>query len=399
MQKTPTPETPTRNMPTRDMPTRNMPMHEPLALVNLAALEHNITRIRSYITPDTDILVAVKADGYGHGAVQISERLADIGVNWLGVATKGEAMELRQAGISGHILIFSPIYESDAPIPNEPALDAIIEHDIEVTVVDEHSAQVISHAAARVGKKARVHLKVDTGMGRLGFLPAEAIKVAHAVDSDKNLELTGLWTHFSCADDEDPTYTKEQLAHYHDMLERLEHHSIAIPIKHTANSSAVFAFPESHFDMVRPGIAAYGYHSSRYIESLEPNLHPVMTVQAPVTFIKPFAKGRKISYAAMWQAPEDTHIATVRLGYADGYPRLLSNKGQVRIGEHIHPIRGRVCMDQFMVDIGDSDVHVGDAVTGFGEGLSAEDVAEQYGSISYDLLVSVGKRVARVYEG
>lgn len=369
-------------------------MHEPLAHIRLSALTHNIERIHTYLQPNTDILVAVKADGYGHGAVQVSEHLASIGVNWLGVATKGEALELREGGITGRILIFSPIYESDAR-----ELDAMIEHDVEVTVVDEHSAQVISQAAARVGKKARVHLKVDTGMGRLGFLPEDAINVAKTVDRDKNLELTGLWTHFSCADDEDPTYTKQQLEHYFDMLNRLERDNIAVPIKHTANSSAVFAFPESHFDMVRPGIAAYGYHSSRFIETLEPNLRPVMTVQAPVTFVKPFAKGRNISYAAMWQAPEDTRIATVRLGYADGYPRLLSNKGHVRIADNTYPIRGRVCMDQFMVDVGQHDVHIGDAVTVFGEGLSAEDVAEQYGSISYDLLVSVGKRVARVYEG
>jgi alanine racemase len=367
-------------------------MHEPLAHIHLSALTHNINRIRTYLQPDTNVLVAVKADGYGHGAVQISEHLASVGVNWLGVATKGEALELRESGITGRILIFSPIYEGDAH-----KLDAIIEHDVDVTVVDDHSAHVISHAAARVGKKARVHLKVDTGMGRLGFLPEDAIKVAHTVDGDKNLELTGVWTHFSCADDADPTYTKEQLEHYFDMLERLERDNIAVPIKHTANSSAIFAFPDSHFDMVRPGIAAYGYHSSRYIETLEPHLRPVMTVQAPVTFVKPFAAGRSISYAAMWQAPEDTHIATVRLGYADGYPRLLSNKGHVLINENTYPIRGRVCMDQFMVDIGQHDVQVGDAVTVFGEGLSAEDVAEQYGSISYDLLVSVGKRVRRVY--
>lgn len=368
-------------------------MHEPVAHVNLTALHHNIERIRHYLQPDTNILVAVKADGYGHGAVHISEQLARVGVNWLGVATKGEATELRQGGITGRILIFSPVYESDAR-----ELDAIIDNNIDVTVVDDHSAQVISRAAARVGKKARVHLKVDTGMGRLGFLPERAIEVARTVDQDAHLELTGVWTHFSCADDENPAHTQQQLEHYFDMLSRLERDNIPVPIKHTANSSAIFAFPDSHFDMVRPGIAAYGYHSSRYIETLEPHLRPVMTVKAPVTFVKPFAAGQSISYGAMWQAPADTTIATVRLGYADGYPRLLSNKGHVRINEQVYPIRGRVCMDQFMIEVGD-DVQVGDAVTVFGEGLSAEDVAEQYGSISYELLVSVGKRVARVYEG
>ncbi|MEM7735196.1 MAG: alanine racemase [Deinococcota bacterium] len=367
-------------------------MHEPIATINLAALTHNITRLKTYLADDIDMLVAVKADGYGHGAVQISKHLESIGVNWLGVATKGEALELRQGGVNGRILIFSPVYEGD-----EHELDAVVEAGIDFTVVDAHSIEVVSKAAARVSKRARVHLKVDTGMGRLGFLPDDAINVARQVDGNVNLEPIGVWTHFACADDADPAYTNMQLNHFHDMLGLLEQDNIDIPLKHTANSSALIAKPESHFDMVRPGIAAYGYHSSPFIAGLEPHLQPVMTVKAPVTFVKPFAAGRHISYSSLWQAPEDTTIATVRIGYADGYPRLLSNKGYVVTNDQTYPIRGRVCMDQLMIEVDSDDVQVGDAVTLFGDGLDAETLAGLYGSISYDLLVSVGKRVARDY--
>ncbi|MEM6427685.1 MAG: alanine racemase [Deinococcota bacterium] len=367
-------------------------MHEPIASINLAALTHNITRLKTYLVDDTKILVAVKADGYGHGAVQVSKHLESIGVTWFGVATKGEALELRQGSMSGRILIFSPVYEGD-----EHELDAVVNSDIDFTVVDAHSAEVVSKAAARVSKQARVHLKVDTGMGRLGYLPNGAIEVARKIDKDTNLELTGIWTHFACADDADPTYTNMQLSYFQDILALLEQDSINIPLKHTANSSALIAKPESHFDMVRPGIAAYGYHSSPFIASLESHLQPVMTVKAPVTFVKPFAAGRHISYSSLWQAPEDTTIATVRIGYADGYPRLLSNKGYVVTNGRTYPIRGRVCMDQLMIEVSEDDVQVGDAITMFGEGLDAETLAGLYGSISYDLLVSVGKRVARDY--
>lgn len=361
----------------------------PTATVHLDALDHNLERLRGYLRPEVQVLAAVKANAYGHGLVEVANRLKGAGVRWFGVATAGEAVALRHAGLTENILIFGPVYE---------ALERLIDHGVALTAVDGDSLEKISQVAKRAGAKARVHLKVDTGMGRLGRPAKEALALAQAADREKNILLEGLWTHFACADEEDTRATVRQLERYEGLLDNLQRHGIGIPLKHAANSAGIIAFPDSHYDMVRPGIALYGYHSSAAIARLEAGLKPVMTLTAPVTFVKRVEAGTPISYSALWRAPRDTTVATVRIGYADGYPRALSNRAQVLVKGRLCPVAGRVCMDQLMVDVGDMDVQPGDRVTLFGGGgPSAEDLGGLAGTISYEILTSVGARVKRVY--
>lgn len=358
----------------------------PTATVSLDALRHNVDRIRSHLQPATNLLAAVKANAYGHGAVAVAHHFAACGVAYLGVATAGEALELRAGGVTLPILIFSPVYKN---IPE------LVDYGVSLTVADAHSLSVVKASGAR----ANVHLKVDTGMGRLGLGWREAVALAQATDAAENVVLEGVWTHFAASDDADRTFTAGQLEAFHLFLEGLREHGIAPGLVHAANSAGIFAYPEAHFDMVRPGIALYGYHSSAVIAELEKDLRPALTLTAPVTFVKRVAAGTPISYSGLWTAPRDTTVATVRIGYADGYPRLLTNKGAVGVKGELKPVAGRVCMDQLMVDMGDADVAVGDRVTLFGPGgLDAETLAGRMGTISYDLLVSLSARVERVYE-
>ncbi|MDZ7704522.1 MAG: alanine racemase [Trueperaceae bacterium] len=361
----------------------------PRATIDLSALDHNIRTLRDYLQPGTMMLAAVKADAYGHGAVPVARRLVSQGVTWLGVATPEEALELREAGIDARILIFGPVHHK---------LRELIDCGVALTVVDEHSLSVVERAAREAGRSANVHLKIDTGMGRLGLPWQDAVGVAQTADRSPNVTLEGVWTHFSCADEEDRDHTQHQLEAFNEGLAAIKADGIDVPLRHSANSSALIAWPESHFDLVRPGIAVYGYHSSPYIGGLEPSLRPVMTLSAPVTFVKDVTAGQTISYGASWRAPHDTRIATVRLGYADGYPRILGNRAHVGLGNERYPIRGRVCMDQMMVDIGDADVVPGDRAILFGSGgPSAETLGQLAGTVSYEILVSVGARVTRHY--
>lgn len=362
-------------------------MSAPVATVDLRALEHNVVRLRSYLQPRTQLLAAVKANAYGHGAVEVARQLEGMGVAWFGVATVEEALELRAGGIGGRVLVFTPVYDR---------LEALIEAGVALTVVDDASLQAVRAAAARVGLEAAVHLKVDTGMGRLGLPPQGAIELAVTTDSAQGVRFEGVWTHYASADEADLTHTRGQLSAFGMFLAGLEGHGIEVPLKHTANSSALIALPETHFDMVRPGIALYGYHSSTFIEGLEPGLKPVMTLEAPVTFVKRISAGTTISYGGLWRAAQDTTIATVRMGYADGYPRAATGRAEVLIRGVRRPVAGRVCMDQLMVDVGKLAVAVGDRVTLFGPlGPTAEDVGAWGQSLSYEVLTRVGWRVQR----
>lgn len=358
----------------------------PQALVNLKTLSHNIGVIRSYLQPTTHILAAIKANAYGHGMARVGQHLETLGMNWFGVATANEALELRK-NVNANILIFSPVYQN---------ITELVDYDISLTVADEHSLEVIQRA--ELEKPARVHLKVDTGMGRLGLPWKEAAGLAKKIATTKNVELEGVWTHFAASDDEDRTFTDQQLEQFQSFLAAIRKEGIQPKLVHTANSAATLAFPESHFDLVRPGIAVYGYHSSPVTQKLEPRLTPAMTLTAPITFIKKVKAGTPISYSRMWTALRDTTIATVRIGYADGYSRLLTNKGEVWMHHQLRPVAGRVCMDQIMIDVGDLDVQIGDRVTLFGpEGIDAETLGNRYGTISYDVLTGIAPRVERVY--
>ncbi len=361
----------------------------PRATVSLQTLSRNVQVLRSRLERGTGILAPVKADAYGHGAVGVARHLETLGVRWFGVATAREALDLRAGGVTGDILVFIPVYDG---------LSELLEQNVTLSVGDTKSAEAVAQAA--VGRKARVHLKVDTGMGRLGEGTRGTLATAQMLARAPNVVLEGLWTHFACADEPDRSYTNRQLERFNEAVSVLEQRGIQVPLRHTANSAATVAYPESHFDLVRPGIALYGYHSSPHSAPFAPELEPVMTLTAPVTFVKPFCRGDSLSYGLLWTAPADTTIATVRFGYADGYPRVLSTNpaAQVRVHGELRPVVGRVCMDQFMVDVGNLDVQVGDRVTVFGpDGPTAESLGEAAKTISYELLVRLGGRVARDY--
>jgi len=359
----------------------------PTATVHLDTLTHNVACIRARLQPSTQVLAAVKANAYGHGAVRTARHLQSLGVSWFGVATREEALELREAGLDANILVFTPVYEG---------LGELVAQDVALTVVDERSSEAVSSAAR--GATARVHLKMDTGMGRLGGGLQETLLTAQTLDRARGVRLEGLWTHFACSDEEDRSFTERQLARFQEGLDAFRRAGLEVPSVHTANSAAVFAFPDAHFDLVRPGIAVYGYSSSNHVARLAPELLPALALTAPVIFVKRVRAGATVSYSASWTAPRDTAVATVRVGYADGYPRALGNRAHVRLHGQLCPVVGRVCMDQLMVDVGCSDVRPGDRATLFGpEGPTAEDLGRACGTISYELLTRLGARVERCY--
>jgi alanine racemase len=363
----------------------------PVAHVDLDAIRHNLARVRARIAEGAKVLAAVKADAYGHGLAPVSRALEAAGVAFFGVATPAEAMALREAGVRAGVLLLSPV--------REPATIArLVEADVSLTATD--AASLDAYARADAPGQHRLHLKVDTGMGRLGRPWRDAAELAKAIDRRPNWLLEGVWTHFAASDDEDRSYTLGQIAAYRNALEALEAAGLTPALRHAANSAAIVAYPEAEFDMVRPGICLYGYHSSDVVAALEPDLRPAMRLAAPVTFVKRVAAGTSVSYGNLWRAPQATTVATVRIGYADGYPRPLSGNAWVSILGERRPVVGRVCMDQIMVDVGDLDVAPGDEVTLWGPpGPDAERLARAIGTVSYELLTGVGTRVERAYTG
>lgn len=359
----------------------------PIATVDLAAIAHNLRRVRAHVPERTQILAAVKANAYGHGAADVARHLTELGVAWFGVATPSEALSLREGGVAARILIFSPVYER---------LAELAAADVAFTIAGRPSLDAL--LGADLPTPANVHVKIDTGMARLGGSATETLELAQAIDRAPNLNVEGVWTHFARSDEPEHPATSDQLERFQTALELLSRHGVKPPLVHAANSAACFTQPTAAFDLVRPGIALYGYHSAPALDRWETELVPALTLSAPVTFAKRIAAGTPVLYGHQWTAAVDTCIATVRCGYADGYPRLLSNRGRVRFGEHILPVVGRVCMDQLLVDAGDHEIGPGDHVEMFGpRGPTADDLADKIDTVSYELLTSLAPRVQRVY--
>ena len=359
----------------------------PVATVDLRAISANLERVRRRLRPATAVLAAVKANAYGHGAVPVARHLERGGVDWFGVATPSEALELRAGGVGGNILVFSPVYGR---------LPELVEADVTLTIASRASFDALM--AADLPRPARVHLKVDTGMARLGAEPTEALELAVAIARRTDMHLEGIWTHFACADDPSDPANAAQLEAFERFQETVERRGIRPELAHAANSAAALTLPTAGFDMVRPGIALYGYHAAPALDRHEPGLRPALTLRAPVTHVKRIAAGTPVSYGHAWRAPRDTTLATVRCGYADGYPRLLSNRGSARLGSTTAPVAGRVCMDQLLLDAGDHEVAVGDLVVLFGpNGPTAHDLAGATGTVPYEILTSIAPRVAREY--
>lgn len=382
-------------------PLRSADEPGPVASVDLDALGRNVDRLRR-CAPSADLLVAVKADAYGHGLLPVARALSRHGVRWFGVATPAEALALRRAGLRERVLLFGPV--------RGRILERLVANEVDLTVTSEDDVAEVERAvrAVREGASARsgdgeapparLHLKVDTGMGRLGRSPAEAAPIASRIDGAEGCEFTAAWTHFACADEPSSDETRRQLDRFHDALSALDASGLEPRLRHAANSAALLTLPESHFDLVRPGIAAYGHHGSDEVAEAAPDLEPILTLTAPVVFVKRVAAGDAVSYGHRWRAQRDTTIATVRIGYGDGYPRALTNRGEARFGDVAGRVAGTVCMDQTMFEVEDDTVEVGDrAVLLSPGGPDARRAAASIGTIPYELITRLTGRVARRY--
>ncbi|MGP1438213.1 MAG: alanine racemase [Treponema sp.] len=368
------------------------------AIIHLDNLQHNIREVKKRLNENVKICLAVKADAYGHGAVHSSVAAIRSGVTHLAVASVQEGIELRNAGIIAPIISLS--------IPSLDEAKDIVLNNIQPLVVDEEYIEQLNNVAFSLNKKAGVHLKVDTGMARIGCKGDEVTRLAKKINEKGNLHLEGVATHFAVSDSkntDDISFTEKQISIFKKAIANIQNEGIRIPLIHASNSGAVL-FQKEQFDMVRIGLLAYGY--SPFDEEIcEIDLKPVMELLTEVVFIKKVEKGESVSYGRTWVCPKDTYIATLPIGYADGLSRSLSSKLKVRIGSSFYPIVGRICMDQCMVDIGaEPSVKRWDEVCVFGpsngiKNNSAKDVANYAGTICYEITSNINKRVPRVYLG
>lgn len=366
------------------------------AEINLAAIARNIQQIRSLLQPGTRIMGVVKANAYGHGAVPVSRVLLQNGASMLAVARAGEAVLLRQAGITVPILVLGYT-------PGE-MFNELLEYGLTQTVFSLDYARLLDEAAARAGKKLTVHIKVDTGMGRLGFWHAreDALRDVLAIARLPHLEVEGIYTHFAAADSADKTYTEQQIQAFQEFLHRLRKQGLQVALRHCANSAGIIDHPEAHLDMVRPGIIIYGLYPSVEVKRDRLRLEPAMTFKTRIAQVKEVEAGFSVSYGCTYTTSGNTIIATLPVGYADGYSRLLSSRGQVLVRGRRAGIIGRVCMDQCMIDVGHlPGVQPGEEVVLFGRQgqawLPVEEWAGWIGTINYEAVCMVSARVPRVY--
>jgi alanine racemase len=363
------------------------------AEVNLGAIAHNIREIRKLIQPGTKLMAVVKADAYGHGAIPVARVALASGAQYLAVAILDEALALRREGITAPILILGHTPPEQACI--------LVEYDLTQTVFSLEVARAISAAAETAGKIVRVHIKVDTGMGRIGVFPDEAPEFAEAISRLPGIFIEGVYTHMACADEQDKAYTRWQFDRFKEAVAGIEARGLTIPLKHVANSATTLDLPEMHLDMVRTGIVLYGLWPSHDVRRVI-DLRPAMQLKTRVAYVKQVPAGTSISYGRKFTTNSPSIIATLPLGYADGWSRLLSNKAEVLIHGQRAPLVGRVCMDQCMVDVTRiPGVRPGDEVVLFGvqgeQFLPVEEVASHMGTINYEMVCLISKRVPRIY--
>lgn len=365
-----------------------------IAEIDLGALAFNYQQIKKRIPKGVSILAVVKADAYGHGALPVSLRLEQLGAEYLGVAISDEGVELRRGGVKAPILIFGGIFQDDA--------EEIVRYDLTPVVFDIDSLKRLSKAAEKRRKKARVHLKVDTGMGRLGVPFSLFPAFLKELKRYPGIEIEGFLSHFSMTDGEE-TYTAGQWKKYQELAALIREAGILCRYFHMASSAALTAFPSYSGNLVRPGIMLYGSYPSPQIEELI-ELKPVLTLKTRIHFLKSVPPGSRISYGGTFVTKRESLIATLPVGYADGYSSHLSNRGEVLVRGKRAPVVGRVCMDLTMVDVTDvPKVSVGDEAVLIGKQgrgrITADEVARKIGSIPYEVLCLIGKRVPRIYKG
>ena len=365
-----------------DRPTR--------AEIRLGALRRNFAKARGLAGPGVKVMGVVKANAYGHGILRVASELVAAGADYLGVAFLEEGLFLRRAGLTAPILVLGAINAGQIP--------RFIENDLDLTLPSAEKARAVSEAAVAAGKKARVHLKFDTGMERIGVHWYSAEPFLDEVLALPGLEVAGVFSHFATAD-EDLGFAREQLGRFESVLSLLDERGRRPPLVHIANSAALVNLPEARYDLVRPGILLYGYEPSP-LKTV--GLEPVMRLMSKVAYFKSVRSGARVSYGGTWAPAADTRLATIPIGYGDGYSRALSNKGEVVIRGRRLPVVGRVCMDQLMVDLGpDGEAYNGDEVLLFGtrgaDSLPAELLCERVGTIPYELTCMVSSRVPRLY--
>ena len=364
------------------------------AEIDLDSLAHNIKEVRRITNKEAIVTAVVKANAYGHGSIEAAKVFLENGANRLAVATLSEAVELRRADIDAPILILGYTPDSQHKIA--------VENDIIEAIYTLESAEKLSQVAGNLNKKAKVHIKVDSGMGRIGFPPVDSsIDKIEKISKLPNLEIEGIFTHFAKADEVDKAYTGKQFKNYKWVIEKLKDKNIQIPIKHVSNSAATIDLPEYNLNMVRGGIMIYGLYPSDEVDKEKVSLKPAMTLKA-ISHLKEVPEGTGISYGQIFVTKRKSKIATIPIGYADGFTRLLTSKAEVAIKGKRAPIVGKICMDQCMIDVTDiEDVKVGDEVVLFGDGTNGvphiDEVAEKLGTINYEIVCMVGRRVPRVY--
>jgi len=359
------------------------------AEVNLKSLAFNLNQVKKVLSAKTMILATIKADGYGHGLIPVARKLAASGVDYFGVASIDEGIKLRAAGIKIPVLILGLFFKGDiAPLFNYELTPTICSYDL---------ALELDRRGKRLAQRIKVHIKVDTGMGRIGLTGQEALKLIRRIHRLKFIEIEGIFTHFALADI-NQKFTADQINSFNRLILQLETEGIHIPLAHAANSMGVLAYRQSHFNMVRPGLVLYGLYPR---PGLKINLKPVLSLKTKVMYVKKVPKGCGISYGHSYITKKKTTIITLPIGYGDGYPRNLSNIGPILVKGKRFKISGRVCMDQIMVDVGNLKVRLGDEVVLIGtqgkNRISAEELARYCNTIPYEIVCGLGSRIPRIY--
>lgn len=364
-------------------------------IVDLNKISSNVTQLKKAINNNVSLMSVVKANAYGHGSYEVAKQCIESGSNWLGVALPFEGAELREQGIKAPILVLGGI--------DELQIDTIIDYNLSLCVFSKEILYSLNKCAKKKGKIANVHLKIDTGMGRLGVRNlSEAVLLLDYISDLDNIKLEGIFTHFSSSDEQDIEYTKQQIKIFGSILCNVKRIYPSIEWIHSSNTAAIINYPDAHYNLVRAGIGLYGYYPSSYVRESNIVLKPALSWYTKIVYVKRVRKGDYISYGRTFQAKSDLLIATLPVGYADGYNRLLSNNGRVIINGQYADVVGRVCMDQIMIDISHViNPKIGSKVTLLGNdnnlSITADDIAYKCNTIAYEILTNISYRVPREY--
>ena len=369
-------------------------MRPTYAEINLGAIHDNLRQVRARVGRRPIVMAVVKANAYGHGMVPVAKSvLKHKTASYLGVAIVEEGIRLRQNNVTAPVLVFT--------VPSESQLRSYIGMNLEATICSLSTARKLDRMAAGAGTKGVVHVKIDTGMGRIGILPKDALPFLTELKKLKHIAVKGIYTHFATSDERDLQYARKQLSEFNASLTALERAGIHIPLRHCANSGAILQMKGSYFDMVRPGIMMYGYRPSQETRKTLP-LKPAMSIRSEIAFMKQVPKGTSISYGRRYISSSKTTIGSVAIGYADGISRRLTNKANALVNGRQYPIVGTICMDQLMIDFGSrSSNKVGDRVTLLGRDGTREitgwDIADALGTIPYEICCAISERIPRTY--